>query len=115
MRFLLDVNASGALANWLEDLGHDVVEVRHRDPRMRDDDILDWAVKEKRIIITTDSDFEETIWRQRKIHYGILRMENLPRSDRKDLLFDTLDKHGGDLASGAIVIASKTKFRVRKP
>jgi len=29
--------------------------------------------------------------------------------------FDTLDKHGGDLDSGAIVIASKTKFRVRKP
>jgi len=35
--------------------------------------------------------------------------------ERKALLFDTLDKHGNDLESGAIVIALKTKFRVRKP
>jgi predicted nuclease of predicted toxin-antitoxin system len=115
MRFLLDVNAGGSLVSWLEDLGHDVVEVRHKDPGMKDDDILDWAVKEKRIIITTDSDFEEIIWRQRKVHCGILRLENIPRLERKTLLFDTLDKHGGDLDSGAIVIASKIKFRVRKP
>jgi len=115
MRFLLDVNAGGSLVNWLEDLGHDVLEVRHRDPRMKDDDIFEWAVKEERIIITTDSDFEETIWRQGKIHSGILRLENLPRLERKALLFDALDKHGSDLDSGAIVIASKTKFRVRKP
>jgi len=115
MRFLLDVNTSGSLADWLKDLGHDVVEVRHKDPRMRDDDILNWAVNEKRIIITTDDDFEEIIWRQGKSHYGILRLENLPRLERKALLFDTLDKHGKDLDSGAIVIASKIKFRVRKP
>jgi hypothetical protein len=33
MRFLLDINASGSLADWLKDLGHDVVEVRHKDQR----------------------------------------------------------------------------------
>jgi hypothetical protein len=33
----------------------------------------------------------------------------------KELLFDALDKHGNELDSGAIVIASKAKFRVRKP
>jgi len=115
MRFLLDVNASGSLADWLKDLGHDVLEVRHRDPRMRDDDILNWAASEKRIIVTTDNDFEEIVWRQGKTHNGILRLENLPRAERKTLLFDTLDKHGKDLDSGAIVIASKIKFRVRKP
>lgn len=34
MRFLLDVNASGALAGWLMELGHDVVRVSDKDPRM---------------------------------------------------------------------------------
>ena len=115
MRFLLDVNAGGSLVSWLEDLGHDVVEVRHKDPRMRDDDILDWAVKDKRIIITTDNDFEEMIWRQGKLHCGVLRLENLPRAERIELLRDVLDCHSRDLESGAIVIALSTKFRVRKP
>ena len=114
MNFLLDVNASGALARWMIYLGHDVVEVSQKDPRMSDDDILSWAVRERRIIITTDNDFEEMIWRQGKPHCGVLRLENLPRSERKALLHDVLDRHSQDLESGAIVIALSTKFRVRR-
>jgi predicted nuclease of predicted toxin-antitoxin system len=115
MRFLIDVNAGGALADILIENGHDVVEVRHKNPRMSDEDILSWAVKERRVIITTDNDFEEMIWRQRKPHGGILRLENLPRTERKGLLIDVLHEHSADLESGAIVIALRTKYRVRKP
>lgn len=114
MNFLLDVNASGAVASWLIDLGHGVVEVAQKDPRMSDNDILSWAVRERRIIVTTDNDFEEMIWREDKAHCGILRLENLPRSERIDLLHDVLDCHSTDLESGAIVIALSTKIRVRK-
>jgi predicted nuclease of predicted toxin-antitoxin system len=81
---------------------------------MGDNEILSWAVKENRIIITTDNDFEEMIWRQGKPHSGVLRLENLPRSERIKLLSDALDRHGPDLESGAIVIALSKKFRVRK-
>jgi len=114
MNFLLDVNASGAVARWLIHLGHDVAEVGQNDPRMIDNEILSWAVRERRIIVTTDNDFEEMIWRQGKPHCGVLRLENLPRSERIVLLRDVLDRHSHDLESGAIVIALRTKFRVRK-
>ena len=63
----------------------------------------------------TDNDFEEMIWRQGKPHCGVLRLENLPRSERIVLLRDALDCHSRDLESGAVVIALSTKFRVRKP
>ncbi len=115
MNFLLDVNASGAVARWLTNLGHNVAEVGQRDPRMSDDEILSWAVREHRILVTTDDDFEELIWRQGRLHCGVLRLENLPRSERKELLHDVLDRHSRDLESGAIVIALSTKFRVRRP
>ena len=115
MNFLLDVNASGAVAQWLIQQGHDIVEVGQKDPKMSDNEILDWAEKEHRIIITTDNDFEEMIWRQGKPHCGILRLENLPRSERIMLLRDVLDRHSRDLESGAIVITLSTKFRIRKP
>ncbi len=114
MNFLLDVNASGAVARLLINLGHDVAEVGQKDPRMSDNEILSWAVRERRIIVTTDNDFEEMIWRQEKPHCGVLRLENLPRSERIVLLRDVLDRHSRDLESGAIVIALRTKFRVRK-
>ena len=114
MDFLLDVNASGAVARWLIDRGHNVAEVGQTDPTMRDDEILRWAVREHRIIVTTDNDFEEMIWRQGKLHCGVLRLENLPRSERIILLNDVFDNHARDLETGAIVIALRTKFRIRQ-
>lgn len=41
MKFLVDVNASGGLVNWLRDMGHDVVAVGDSDPKMTDDNILE--------------------------------------------------------------------------
>ncbi len=114
MKFLIDVNASGPLANWLDARSHDVAKVADRNPRMSDAEILAWALSENRVIVTTDKDFEEIIWRQKKSHSGILRLENLPRKERMELLKDTLAHHGQDLESGAIVIATTSKYRVRK-
>ncbi|MGB3491630.1 MAG: DUF5615 family PIN-like protein [Elainellaceae cyanobacterium] len=58
MKFLLDVNASGILEAWLIEMGHDVLSVNRLDPRMKDEDILELALEEQRIILTTESDFE---------------------------------------------------------
>lgn len=115
MRFLTDVNASGALARWLKEAGHDVVRVADQDARMGDDGILTWGVREQRIIVTTDEDFEEMVWREGKPHSGILRLENLPRAQRRSLLEYVLDHHSSDLSSGAIVIAQSRKIRIRRP
>ena len=114
MKFLVDVNASGAVVQWLEAQGHDVAQVLTRDERMKDDHILQWAVREERIIITTDQDFEEMIWREGKLHHGVLRLENLPRAARIALLVDTLAQHSTALAEGAIVIAMSRKIRIRR-
>jgi len=115
MKFLLDVNAGGALADWLLQRGHEVLQVRDVDPRMWDDKILEWALGENCIIITTDQDFEEMIWRERRQHKGLLRLENLPRVERLSLLDYVLNHHGQDLASGNIIIASSRKIRIRRP
>ena len=115
MRFLTDVNAGGALAAWLEALGHDVTRVSRRDPRLSDDAILEWALAEKRIIVTTDKDFEEMVRRRGRAHQGLLRLENLPRAERKALLLDVLARHSEDLKSGAVVLASNRRTRVRRP
>lgn len=114
MKFLTDVNASGILAQWLMDKGHDVVKVASKDPTMTDDKILEWAVAEKRIIVTTDNDFEAMIWRQQKAHCGVLRLENVPRAERKLMLETTLRLYSQVLADGAIVIAQKKKYRIRR-
>ena len=92
MNFLLDVNASGPVRELLQERGHDVRLVAERNIRMSDHQILEWAVKEKRVIITTDKDFEAMVWRENRDHTGIIRFENLPRKERLTLLDRILKK-----------------------
>jgi predicted nuclease of predicted toxin-antitoxin system len=115
MKFLVEVNASGSLVDELIRLGHDVAAVAEKDPRMRDADILRWAVSEQQMIVTTDHDFEAMIWRQGKAHCGVLRLENPPRAERGILLDDVLRHHSQDLASGVILIVQSGKIRIRRP
>jgi predicted nuclease of predicted toxin-antitoxin system len=115
MKFLLDVNAGGSLARWLLDRGHDVRLVSEIDPGLEDLAVLQWGLREDRIIVTTDQDFEELVWREGKEHRGIVRLENLPRSERLRLFAYVLDQHPKDLESRAIVIAGSKKIRIRRP
>jgi predicted nuclease of predicted toxin-antitoxin system len=115
MKFLLDVNASGALRELLVTLGYDVACVSDIDSRMSDSNILHWAVRESRIIITTDSDFEQIIWQQERLHNGVLRLENLPRNQRIELFKEILANYSQYLESGAVIIANERKIRIRQP
>ena len=114
MKFLIDVNASSNLGNLLTSFGYDVAYVNAVDPKMSDRDILNWAVREKRIIVTTDNDFEQMIWQQQRLHCGILRLENVPRKEREILLEEAIQYHSQDLLDGKIVIALRNKFRIRE-
>lgn len=115
MKFLLDVNASGSVLRWLLEHDHDVLLVENVNPRMKDDQVLQWAFRENRILITTDQDFEEMIWQEKREHKGILRLENLPRAERISLLEYVLKHYGEEMETGAIVIATSKKIRIRRP
>lgn len=59
MRFLANENFPGAAVTALEAAGHDVVWVRRAAPGMSDPDVLAWAVREDRLLLTFDKEFGE--------------------------------------------------------
>ena len=59
MRLLANENFPGAAVQALAAAGHDVVWVRTAAPGMADPDVLTWAVREDRILLTFDKDFGE--------------------------------------------------------
>ena len=63
MRFLADENIPGDAVGEIEAAGHDIVWVRTVAPGSKDEDVLAWAVREERIILTFDKDFGELAWR----------------------------------------------------
>ena len=97
MKFVVDVSAGLRLHELLVSAGHDVVSVADRYPRMKDIDIMEWAVEEDRIVLTLDKDFEGMVWRFGKEHRGILRLANLRRDKLIPLLEMVLDKCSKDL------------------
>jgi hypothetical protein len=59
MRFLANENFPGAAVKVLEGIGHGVVWVRAAAPGISDADVLAWAAREARILLTFDKDFGE--------------------------------------------------------
>lgn len=113
MKFLVDVCAGRRLAEWLRPSGHDVREVRDRDPQMDDDEILTWACVENRVVVTIDKDFGALAVARGQPHGGIVRLPDVPYAMRERLMKQVLSKHEADLAKGAIVTVSLHRIRVR--
>jgi predicted nuclease of predicted toxin-antitoxin system len=59
MRFLANENFPGRAVTALAESGHDVVWVRVAAPGMSDPDVLAWAARDQRILLTFDKDFGE--------------------------------------------------------
>jgi predicted nuclease of predicted toxin-antitoxin system len=65
MKFLFDQSADFRLIPHLRQLGHDVQAVsRNYPPGLPDEDVLEIARKEQRILIVADRDFGELIFQQ---------------------------------------------------
>ena len=59
MRILADENMLGQAVAILRQAGHDVLYVKEERPSTPDPDVLAWASRENRLLITFDSDFGE--------------------------------------------------------
>lgn len=95
MRFLLDANISYRLVAPLRGMGHDVVSVLEKQPNASDEEIISWAVNEKRTIITYDRDFGELVFKEREQHYGVIFVRARDESQRTllKLLNDFIPYH----------------------
>jgi predicted nuclease of predicted toxin-antitoxin system len=63
MRFLANENFPGDAVIVLQAAGHDVVWARTAAPGAKDEDVLAWAVRDDRVLLTFDKDFGELAWR----------------------------------------------------
>ena len=73
MRFLANENFPGAAVAALEAAGHDIVGVRMAAPGMSDPEVLAWAAREHRILLTFDKDFGELVLKRgARASHGII-------------------------------------------
>lgn len=114
MRFIVDESSGKAVAQYLKGAGHDVHFVGDIMPQADDDEILELALDENRILITNDKDFGELVFRGGFEHHGVLllRLQDERPNHRAQVVASVLKEHAERLV-GNFAVATKKSFRIR--
>ncbi len=79
IKFLLDANLSPLSAQFLRNLGHDVLSlIESKQHHLKDPEVVRLAIEQERIILTFDQDFGEMYYHQQSGSFGVivLRIHN---------------------------------------
>jgi len=97
----------------LSDAGHDVVWAGDWPTDPGDEEILDRARQESRVLVTPDKDFGELAIVRRLPHCGIVRLVALSTSQQVEVCLAVLATYAAYLEGGAIVTAEANRIRFR--
>ena len=112
MRFIVDRCAGRRLAEWLQDKGHDAIDTRNVGPDPGDKALLESAASDGRVLITIDKDFGELIYLGEVPHAGLIRLPDVPMTQRIAMVEEVISKHGPALEEGRIVTVRGGRTRI---
>lgn len=115
MKVLLDTCVWGGSKAELEGAGHDVVWTGDLAQDPGDEDILAWANRDQRVLITLDKDFGELAIRRQLPHCGIVRLVNIAARQQAAVCQQILAQYGNELILGAIITVEAGRVRIRPP
>jgi predicted nuclease of predicted toxin-antitoxin system len=117
MRFLLDMPVSFLLLNVLQAYGHEGVHAHQiGKDRAADDELLEIARRESRVIITADLDFPRLVALSLAEGPGLILFRGGNYSDREmcDLLTRVLRKVPSEVLGRSICVVDKKRIRVTR-
>ena len=115
MRFLIDESSDGRVAAYLRGLGHDATAVAgDHQPGLPDPEVLALAWRERRILITDDSDFGELVFRHNRPHSGVIyfRLDTTTLAVRHDRLTYVLEHYAHRLDQFIVVTRERMRLRL---
>jgi len=113
VKLLLDTCVWGKAREEVAAAGHDTIWAGDWPEDPGDEEILNRAAAEGRILVTLDKDFGELAVVHGKRHCGILRIVGVSARQQAKLCIHVLAKYGDELAAGALLTADQSRVRVR--
>lgn len=112
IKFLADVNIEKPLVDFLSKQGYDIKWIPDYDCEMPDEDLIQLANREKRILITNDKDFGDLIFLQKRMSAGtiLFRVKGQNSQDKIKLMKKLLMGYKDKLLNHYIAI---TKLKIR--
>jgi predicted nuclease of predicted toxin-antitoxin system len=115
VKVLLDTCVWGGAKAELVSLGYDVIWCGEWSEDPGDDEILTFAHREGRVLVTLDKDFGELAVVRKQPHSGVVRLVGFRAREQASARHGVLTSHGDELSRGAIATASGGQLRLRPP
>ena len=119
MRILADENMHEQVVEILRDGGHDVLWVVEERPKSPDPDVLDWATRDRRLLITFDKDFGELSQRNAlAAPYGIILFrvsDTIPVPERVGLITQSVNAPAAEWAGNLWSITIRKRPTLGQP
>jgi len=114
MKILSDENIPKDIVTWLRSAGHDVLAAADIQPGAPDGDWVSRADREQRLILTSDKDFGELVFRDGLTSQGIvlLRLDDVVPAEMLSRSQDAWSVVEAN-PTGQFIVITPTKVRVR--
>jgi predicted nuclease of predicted toxin-antitoxin system len=112
MRLLVDECCGPVIAQWLRDRGHDARRVGEVSPGLDDAQVLQWACREQRVLVTNDKDFGARVFEKGEGHCGVilLRLTDERPAVALRVLARVLERFGEGV-EGRFIVATERRIR----
>jgi predicted nuclease of predicted toxin-antitoxin system len=115
MNFVADENVDGQIVHVLRQDGHTVFYTAEFAAGISDAELLDSANASQAILITSDKDFGELVYRLKQTAHGVLllRLFGLSADAKAQQVSAAIINHGADLP-GSFSVLTPGAIRIRK-
>jgi len=116
VKLLLDMGLAQSTARTLRGSGHDATHLREQAlQRLDDQSIVDKAVAEDRVIVTSDLDFSRIVALSRRVVPSVitLRLADMRPVTVNRVVSDAVARFADELGRGALVTVDERGIRVR--
>ena len=115
MNLLADEGVDRAVVERLRNEGHDVLYVAEASPSIPDEEVLRQANDHGALLVTADRDFGELVFRQGRVHSGVLllRLAGLSNATKAEIVAEVCRDRAHELPRAFSVI-SPGQVRIRR-
>ena len=114
MKFVADESVDYQIVSRLRHDGHVVIYITETQSGASDNSVLNQANLQQAVLLTSDKDFGDLVYRQHLVSSGILRLRiaGLPQGRKAAIVAEAIRKHGAAMP-GAFTVLTPTTIRIR--
>ena len=115
MKIVADESVDFTVVVSLRLLNYDVYYVAEGNSGIKDEEVLEIAGKENRLLLTADKDFGELVYRLKLSHNGVVlyRLSGLSNEKKALIISSCFQSHSAEMSNQFTVISSNL-IRIRK-